>query len=61
MKKYKFAVEFYATVLAESEDAARDRVERSIDWDVESMDLIDEDDVSFEEAVADCWNDERKL
>lgn len=60
MKRYKYNVEFIANVLANSEEEAMEIIERSIDWNVTVMDLIDEDDVSIDEEIADWINDFRK-
>lgn len=52
-------------VIAEDEYQAEDKVEAMLpkgeDVDVDLIYKIDEDDITFEEAVADCWNEERKL
>ncbi len=57
MKRYKYNVEFIANVLANSEEEAMEIIERSIDWNVTVMDLIDEDNISIDEEIAHWVND----
>lgn len=65
MKEYTYRVRMEIRVIAEDEYQAEDKVEAMLpsgeDVDVDLIYKIDEDEVTFEEAVADCWNDERKL
>lgn len=52
-------------VIAEDEYQAEDKVESLLpkgeDVDVDLIYKIDEDEFTFEEAVADVWNERRKL
>lgn len=65
MKEYTYRVRMEIRVIAEDEYQAEDKVEAMLptseDVDVDLIYKIDEDEISFEEAIADCWNDERKL
>lgn len=64
MKEYTYRIRMEIRVIAEDEYQAEDKVEAMLpsgeDVDVDLIYKIDEDEVSFEEAVADCWNDERR-
>lgn len=60
IKRYTYNVEVKATVVAESEEEAMEQIERSIDWDVKCMDLIDEDPVDIGAEIADWINDSRR-
>lgn len=63
MKKFYYSICYDIEVIATDEDEAIVQAEEKIPFDAKQsrIDLVDVDDISFEEAVADCWNDERKL
>ena len=64
MKEYTYRIRMEIRVIAEDEYQAEDKVEALLpkgeDVDVDLIYKIDEDEISFEEAVADCWNEERR-
>lgn len=61
MKEYTYRVRMEIRVIAEDEYQAEDKVESLLpkgeDVDVDLIYKIDEDEVTFAEAVADCWRD----
>lgn len=61
MKEYTYRVRMEIRVIAEDEYQAEDKVEAMLptseDVDVDLIYKIDEDDITFKEAVADCWRD----
>ncbi len=66
MKRYTYHIEITISVDAENEEDALEIVELLLPDETSHVkhnliDLTDEEPISFEEAVADCWNDERKL
>ncbi len=66
MNRYTYEVRMTVTVMAENEYDAEDMVDRILPAQSDQVDIYrcgldDVEEITYEEAVADCWNDERKL
>ena len=59
MKRYYYSICYDFEIVATNEDEAIEQAEELIPFgSINSrIDLVDVNDISFEEAVADCWRD----